>query len=209
MTRTKLSLVIEAPVNGKVGKATFRFLLGGKHAHSDRADVQSDEDRCRLVRRAAKALNVPADKLGALVAAECNNFLDDFSARKKQEAEGHASVAPMSPMAYVVEGGVICRRTCNRDGTAGAPAPLCNFNAAISEEVTLDDGSGETDHTFVIEGFLACGKPLPVVRVRATEFPSLNWTMKSWGSAAIVKAGAGAKDQLREAIQQFSLVVRH
>src|SRR5262249_51329790 len=101
--------------------------------------------------------------------------------------EGTSPDPPGSP--YFVEGGRGCRRTYGRDGEETGSYPLCNFTARIAEEVVLDDGSGETDCHFTIEGTLADGTPLPPARVRATEFASLAWTLKHWGARAVPKAG--------------------
>ena len=54
MARTasaRYELLITAPVNGEIGKTTFRFLDSeGKTAHIDKADVQSERARDRVVR---------------------------------------------------------------------------------------------------------------------------------------------------------------
>jgi hypothetical protein len=110
--------------------------------------------------------------------------------------------SPDSP--YFVEGGRVCRRTYSRGGEETGSYALCNFTAEITEEVILDDGSGETENTFVIRGKTAAGELLPPVRVRAAEFGPLHWPLKHWGARAVVKAALGAKDQLREAIQVLS-----
>jgi hypothetical protein len=78
------TLRLEAPVNGKVGTATFHFLdANGNTAHCDEAKVQSDQDRGRLIRRAAKKLGIPEETLRPQVEGECNKFIDD--ARAQQE----------------------------------------------------------------------------------------------------------------------------
>jgi hypothetical protein len=110
--------------------------------------------------------------------------------------------SPDSP--YFLERGKLWRRTYGRDGGEKGAYPLCNFAARISEEIILDDGSGETQHTFLITGSLESGTPLPHARVPSTEFARMSWPLGHWGATAIVKAGQGAKDQLREAIQLFS-----
>jgi hypothetical protein len=103
---------------------------------------------------------------------------------------------------YFVDGGRIFRRVWNRDGQ-GSYA-LCNFVARITEQVTLDDGSGQNETYLTVSGTLAGGRNLGDARVTSSEYLNLNWVIREWGAAAIVKAGQGAKDQLREAIQQLS-----
>jgi hypothetical protein len=87
--------------------------------------------------------------------------------------------------------------------------PLCNFVAAVTKSVRVDDGSGEIEHEFTVEGQLADGTPLPAVAIKANEFATLNWVLPNWGMAANVAAGLGAKDNLRAAIQELSRDVAH
>jgi hypothetical protein len=92
-------LLISAPVNGRVGKANFRFVhqLGdrkGQTAHTDRADVQSDQDRGRLARKAAAKLGVPEGELRHQIEDACNRFLDDAARRQQQADAGSPEAAP-------------------------------------------------------------------------------------------------------------------
>lgn len=124
------------------------------------------------------------------------------SIAKYSPGDGTSPDSPGSP--YFVEEGRVRRRTYGKDGEEKGSYPLCNFTAEIVEEIVLDDGSGETENTFVIRGALADGSPLPPARIRAPEFPGLNWTFQNWGARAVVCAGQGAKDHLRAAIQLLS-----
>jgi hypothetical protein len=83
---------------------------------------------------------------------------------------------------------------------------LSNFVARISQESILDDGR-DTSRAFEIMGVLASEnrvRELPRIRVPAERFPSLNWVTEQWGAQAVIGAGQGTKDRLREAIQLFS-----
>jgi hypothetical protein len=98
-TALKYELLIRAPVNGRVGKATFLFkhktgAKKGNTAHSDTADVKSERDRAGLVRRAAKKLKVPEAKLLGQVDEECNRFLDDALRQQELAAAGSPEAAP-------------------------------------------------------------------------------------------------------------------
>ncbi len=86
--------------------------------------------------------------------------------------------------------------------------PLCNFVARIVDHRIIDDGSDELLAELLIEGVLSTGRELPPARVRAANFSALNWILSEWGPEAIVSAGQGAKDRLREAIQILSGRVR-
>jgi hypothetical protein len=76
--------------------------------------------------------------------------------------------------------------------------------ARIVREEVIDDGSGEDRHTFMIEGSLCDGRPVPGVSVPAADFPAMNWPIREWGVGAVVGAGMGVKDHLRVAIQELS-----
>lgn len=80
---------------------------------------------------------------------------------------------------------------------------LSNFTAAIIEDITVDDGSGEGRRSFVLEGRLA-DRTLPPARIDAAQFPSLDrWVMDAWGVDARVAPG-NVRDHLRDCIQAFS-----
>lgn len=83
---------------------------------------------------------------------------------------------------------------------------LSNFVARISQELILDDGR-ETSRAFEIMGVLASEnrpRELPRIRVPAERFQSLSWVTEQWGAQAVIGAGLGTKDRLREAVQLFS-----
>lgn len=103
---------------------------------------------------------------------------------------------------YVVsETGCICRVRYGEEGPI--ESPLCNFEARIVEQVTHDDGA-ERRTVLVLEGLLATGGPLPRTEIPAEDFAWMNWPVVSWGTQAVVYAGAPVKDHLRAAIQILS-----
>lgn len=102
---------------------------------------------------------------------------------------------------YGVEDGCITRLKQTQQGPICEP--LCNFNAWVDLEVVLDDGA-EPVRAFVLEGELQGGAKLPPLRVPASRFSSMNWVTESWGLRAVVRAGQGSRDYLREAIQRLS-----
>ncbi len=137
----------------------------------------------------------------ALAATTPEWVLPDNPAETPGTAAGD-SEAPLAAGPYVVEGGRICwRKPANGGGTV--LVPLCNFVAAITEEVISDDGA-EAQGDLTISGTLASSTALPTVRVSLTQFPAMNWPTPLWGTRAVVSAGIGAKDRLREAIQLLS-----
>jgi hypothetical protein len=80
---------------------------------------------------------------------------------------------------------------------------LCNFSARIVETITRDDGA-ELATTFVIEGSLVDGQPLPRITVKASEFQRMEWLTSAWQGRAVVFAGMGTRDHLRCAIELLS-----
>lgn len=103
--------------------------------------------------------------------------------------------------AYFVEGGRIFARYFDQRGGETVEA-LCNFSAAIQGDVLRDNGQ-DIIREFHIRGTI--GKfNLPLARVRAEDFSKMDWVLSSWGSRAIIEAGARRRDQLRAAIQHLS-----
>ena len=102
---------------------------------------------------------------------------------------------------YVAHQGCLCWRKRERDGEV--LVPLCNFDARISAEVLRDDGA-EVEHLFEIAGTHETGRPFAPIQVSATQYGAMNWPVAQWGVSAVVSAGLGAKDRLREAIQRRS-----
>jgi Domain of unknown function (DUF927) len=104
---------------------------------------------------------------------------------------------------YGVKDGGLVHWKQTRDGIVANE--LSNFSARISEELALDDGA-EVTRAFVLEGALRNGARLPAVKIPANKFPAMSWVTESLGNRAIVYAGGGTKDYLREAIQQLSIL---
>jgi hypothetical protein len=107
---------------------------------------------------------------------------------------------PLAGTPYLVHQGALAWSKLTRDGEI--IVPLCNFTARVVRDVARDDGAEET-RLFEIEGRLATGRTLPRITVPAEKFFSMNWVMQ-WGVDAVISAGLGAKDRLREAIQLAS-----
>jgi DNA polymerase-1 len=108
--------------------------------------------------------------------------------------------------------GRLCRLRHDREGNE-IVQPLANFDAEVVEEVAYDDGA-DTSRVFHIRGALSDGRELPVARVPANDFGSMNWVTGAWGVRAVVCAGQGARDHLRAAVQILStatsrLVFKH
>ena len=87
---------------------------------------------------------------------------------------------------YEIHEGVHSRVVCIQG--LEVAEPLCNFAAHIVEDRKLDDGSGQTTRSFVLEGVLYDGTPLPRVSVPPRELNSEQWVTEHWGCKAAVGA---------------------
>lgn len=103
------------------------------------------------------------------------------------------------PARYKVVDGAICM--WNSD--AGYYRELCNFNAAITADVMMDDGKLQEKYVEIV-GKLANGRKLPKLLITATEFGQMNWYMKSWGPRCRVGTTNNVQQHLRYAIQALS-----
>ena len=123
----------------------------------------------------------------------------DFKRSELQQEQQAQRGENSSP--YRVINGALHREKDTNDGSV--PIPLCNFDAAIIREEIRDDGAEQTV-TFVIEGRLQNGGPLPPAEVPASRYPGMSWVTEAWGAPPLIYAGQGTKDHLRVAIQQRS-----
>jgi hypothetical protein len=108
----------------------------------------------------------------------------------------------LSAPAYAERAGRICWLKKTKD--AEIWVPLCNFAAAIVEELLQDDGSGELARVFSLEGRTASGRPLALVKVPAPQFRALGWVDNAWGREAVVDPGFGLERRLPAAIKELS-----
>jgi hypothetical protein len=97
---------------------------------------------------------------------------------------------------YRIEAGEIVRFKQTKYGPV--VEALCNFTASLDEEIVFDDGI-TSSRAFSICGRLSDGTVLRTARVPASKFAGMTWLTEEWGARAIVRAGLGARDCLREA----------
>lgn len=96
-----------------------------------------------------------------------------------------------------------------RDGgiwfVAGDDKPdqiLTNFTARISKNQMLDDGV-ETQHRYEITATVDGKQRL--IQVPAGKYSEMGWVAEQLGAKAVLKAGYGYKDKVREAIQTLEI----
>ena len=92
----------------------------------------------------------------------------------------NTSSAPASPEYGIQEGGYYWLKP-TRNGSVRVK--LSNFTAFIKEDVKLDDGSGNTERMFAIEGSLGRAD------VPAEKFDSMQWVTREWGAKASISPG--------------------
>jgi hypothetical protein len=122
--KPKFTLDIEAPANGRVGKATVVARRpDGTTAHTDRANLTDATERDKLVKRMAKALGVDSRALLAQLEESWNRVLDERRRFQEQAEAGSAEAATLGTIQLLDEAPpTICRPLCLLNGTAYAAA---------------------------------------------------------------------------------------
>jgi hypothetical protein len=168
-------------------------------AVADAAGDEETRDRAAAARYTAKRLK---DGNTATGWRRLGQFVGDDVVSKVREWLGVPDAGPGGDNGpYVATSNGIIYRRPTQDGPVDQP--LSNFTASIVEEVVADDGVNERGE-LAIEGTLAGGIMLPRITVPINQFTALDWPIRQWGTRAIVAAGSGTKDRLREAIQRLS-----
>jgi len=75
---------------------------------------------------------------------------------------------------------------------------LSNFTAYITEDLKLDDGSGETRREYVIENSIGRA------RVPVKVYPTMRWVAEEWGTLAKITVGHNHEKHLAAAIVDLS-----
>jgi len=105
---------------------------------------------------------------------------------------------------YVVKDHQLCRvdiRTI-KDNQIKIYKPICNFEAYIRDEISIDDGAIVTK-SFRIEGRSDDGSNLPSVQVSASDFDTMKWILPAWGARANIFPRM--KEEVKSAIQSVSI----
>jgi hypothetical protein len=122
--------------------------------------------------------------------------VDRLPGVERDDAPGNEDTGPYR----IVDG---CIAWIRPSGDDESIVRLCNFTAEIREEVIADDGQSERGE-LVVSGKLKSGRTLPDARIAANRFEGMQWVTATWGTGAIISAGMGNRDKLREAIQRLS-----
>jgi hypothetical protein len=122
--KARFTLDIEAPANGKVGKATvFVRDSGGKTVHTDRANLTDAAERDKLVKRMAAKLGVGEDSLREQLEERWNATLDERRRFQEQAAAGSPEATTVGTLELLdAAPRMIARPLCLVDGRAYAAA---------------------------------------------------------------------------------------
>jgi hypothetical protein len=179
------------------GKMSVTARFGEQVLHVDVVDPRKQADRSRFRAQLLAKYDglARADDLAAQLDDELLRLATPAAAGP---GDGGEPAPPGLDELYAVAGGRLCRRIITADGPA--LAPIANFDAAILEELVVDDGA-EQARRLTIAGTLDSGEPLPPTQVTIEEFARGNWTLKAWGPRPTVLAGQGNADHLRAYLQ--------
>lgn len=157
------------------------------------------ESRGAVVRAIYLEPGPGATKIGLDDFLALGNSVEDLLSRASAELR-EPPHSPEASATYEESGGRIIYNKRLADG-AVIPVELANFSARIVEHVIEDDGA-EARRFLVLEG-IAAGRPYRVV-IPAERFASMSWVCEEVGPEAIMSAGYGNRDRLREAVQRLS-----
>jgi hypothetical protein len=200
-------VAIELPTGGTTRKADVTITdKDDAVVTTDRADLADGRERARLAKKFTTQFQkgTPEQWEAALQQAFLKAVEERKAAEQHAQQNPPAANSPCSPGSlYRIEDGRICmaRHTTNGDEIN---ISLCNFSALVTENVRVDDGSGDVEQYFVLSGALDNGTTLPATTIRADDFVAMNWPVACWGLRAIVTPGLGCRDHLRAAIQWLS-----
>ncbi len=89
--------------------------------------------------------------------------------------------------------------------------PLANFDARITDVITIDDGVNQESRFRIIGRLTATKEALPTIEVPTSNFDSLSWLTTKWMSKAFVYAGTtrNTKDLVLTNIKRDSTNAEH
>lgn len=106
----------------------------------------------------------------------------------------HAPIYATTERFYINQSGYLCYTNGEKNYT------LCNGSIIITKEIYKFHGNGDPEIYFEVEGITGDGNKLRPITVSASDFSSLNWIPKTWGTLLVVMAGQNIKQILATGI---------
>jgi hypothetical protein len=145
-TKQKYRLEIEAPANGKVGKAVITALdHEGKVAATDKADLQAGNEREKVVKRLAKRLRVKPGPLQQRLETVWHERLDEHRRFREQAAAGSPEAAAVELLELLDSAPQMIRRPLGLVGGRSYAAAWLSQQRTISRSVDRNSGA-VTEH---------------------------------------------------------------
>lgn len=120
---------------------------------------------------------------------------------RERERQGKPEASAEAPgQRFFTENGATWQAWHDSEGNF-KPRMLANFAAEIVADITKDDGA-DAVHFLEIEA--AAGERKARFTVPNSQFSLMKWPLEQLGARAIITAGAGIPDLLREAVQALS-----
>ena len=141
--------------------------------------------------------------VSALYLADPPGFRDAFDALLKEAAKSvEAPPTVAGPYEITKDGRTIFRKAIKSGHSeVFVDTELANFNCRILEDVLKDDGVSQ-ERMLTIRAQVDSKQP-QALEVPSKQFAAMNWTAQIRGGA-VVAAGTGTRDRLREAIERLS-----
>jgi hypothetical protein len=220
--KPRFTLEIEAPANGRVGKATVVARDGdGKTVDSDRATLTDASERAKLVKRMAAKLGVDEGELLLQLELAWNETLDQRRRYQEQAQAGSPEAAPIATMQLLDEAPPAIRRPlCLVDGKAYAAA-WTQVQHSVSQSVEAgvvvrhDPPLVSVADVLLIvtgDGLLYANGSAPGVRPLRelglpVRLPAVPPPGRGWSGAGVKRYAAGERPDPAEVLRRVKSVV--
>jgi hypothetical protein len=218
----RFALEIEAPANGKVGKATVVSLdRDGKTVHTDRANLADAGERLKMVKRMAAKLDIDEATLLKQLEDAWNATLDKRRRFEERAAAGSPEAAPIGTVQMLDTAPLTIRRPlCLIDGRAYAaawvPVQRTETQGVVAGEVVKHDPPLVTvaevllivadDGTLYAAGDAPGARPLRELGL-LVRLPSPPPPERGWSGAGVKRFLAGERPDPAEVFRRLVSVV--
>jgi hypothetical protein len=220
--KPRYTLDIEAPANGRVGKATVLVRDGkGNTVYSDRANLTEAADRQRLVKRIAKKLGAAEADLLKQLEEVWNKTLDERRRFQEQAEAGSAEAAPIATMQLLDAAPSLIRRPLGLVNGRAFAAAWVPVKHSISQSVkngtvvkhdpplvTIEDAlliiAG--DGTLYADRRAPGARPLAALGL-PVRLPTAPPPGRGWSGAGVKRYLAGERPEPCEVFERVTFVI--